>query len=509
MIQKLLVTIRNKKDQINRFGAAFFISYFLFIVVPYCFSWNSTIDGFFTSITSKLVYRLIGLIYFLVYAVLVGIANRSKIKWTWAFIMGILLSTFIVAWIVTPRYFVYSTIDRDQATTIISHYVGDMDLWISFFLFFAEALMFVLSISFLPVVGNRKTITQTFIAIAAFAATSCLISYIKDFSFYFTFITHGNPGTNGISSIFHHKNEFGIFVFMGCFSCGFLSCYLPHKQAIPFMIGLLQFFITSLAIKCLTAEIPCTFLFVAFAFYFLGWIKKKAKPLFITLVIGFSVIMASLCLCVFTPAIREKVSAFAGFYNTFMSFSDEIDSRTEVWNFIPSIMKGPALFLGKTDAIANEELLCYLSASTTLRVIDYHDAFISFLTSHGLTGLAVYLAIHVDVARHILTLHKRFPQFCIMLSILFLSAVFFSMPETYTLFINMSVAVLPINLLFLVFLPFLMKDGAPQEKEQVTDTVSPTPTPEVSQWKKDHFSFFPFLPWVCSLDARFGAFKKR
>jgi hypothetical protein len=85
------------------------------------------------------------------------------------------------------------------------------------------------------------------------------------------------------------------------------------------------------------------------------------------------------------------------------------------------------------------------------------------------------LAIHADIVTKILPIRTKNPRIFFVLIVLFLSAVFFSMPETYTLFINMSASVFPINLLFLVFLPYLSSEKGTEhspfasQKDTVTE----------------------------------------
>lgn len=462
--------IISQKDKINAFLLPFLISYFVLILLPYCFRYVPTLNVFFTSLYTKVAFRGFTVLYFFVYSILVGISNQQKINIHWLILTSILVATFVVAWIVTPKTFEY--IVRPATNRVLvynTEYVGELDLIVSFGLFLCECLVFLFTISFLPrAVTSRKQIAYFLGFVAAFCATACLASYFIDFKLYFGFATSGIVNEYGISSIFHNKNEFGIFVFLGCLSSGFLCCYLPFKKSIPFLFGFVQFVINSLLIKCFTAALPCLFLAISISTYAFVRQWNSHRLLSVILLILLGCFFTGITLCVALPTIRGNVKIFGGIYNTITTFGDEISSRTDIWDLVPLIMDGPSLFIGKTDAIANAELLACLSVKTVATLIDFHDSFVSFLTSHGLIGLFIYLAIHAKVVKSILELWQHNERKCSLLLILFFACILFSMPETYTLFINMSASTFPITILFLVFLPFLVKEFSEKKPEPNT-----------------------------------------
>jgi hypothetical protein len=455
-----------KKDRINGFLLFFLISYFAAIVLPYCFRLVPALNSFFLSTGSKLAYRGMTVLYFLVYSSLVGIANQRKIKIHWAVLLLILIAMFCLAWTVTPSSFSYVAVQFNRAFVYYFLSVGTFDFLVSLGLFSLECILFLFLVSFLPgAVTSKKPILVFLIFVCGFCATVCLISYFLDFRLYFGLAVDGVVSEYGISSIFHNKNEFGIFVFMGCFCSAILCFFLPKKRNIVFIVSFFQFLFTSLLIKCFTAALPCLFLALALFVYKMVLFYRSSKPLFLTLLLSFFVLTSGLSICVSLPSVRSSFKLFSALYSTVTNFGDEIVSRTAVWDLTPIILDGPSLLLGKTDAIANAELSALLAVKKTAVLIDFHDSFVSFLTSHGLAGLVVYLAIHAWVVKQVGHLYKTNQQASIVLGITFFGCVLFSMPESYTLFINMSVSVFPINVVFLLFLPFLNKIPSPEISE--------------------------------------------
>jgi hypothetical protein len=124
-----------------------------------------------------------------------------------------------------------------------------------------------------------------------------------------------------------------------------------------------------------------------------------------------------------------------------------------------TLVRGPFVLVGETDVVADMQLSMIQAMYNDSTLYDFHSAFVSFYSAHGLVGLCVYLGAHAYSLKQIIKLRWFSRPMEAVLIVLFIGAVLFSMPETYVLFISMSASVFPISLVLLVFPEFLGKEG--------------------------------------------------
>jgi O-antigen ligase len=114
--------------------------------------------------------------------------------------------------------------------------------------------------------------------------------------------------------------------------------------------------------------------------------------------------------------------------------------------------------IGETDVVANSQLTMIEQMAGDTTYDDYHSAFVSFYSGFGLSGLLVYLSMYAFALKGIRKIRDANSKVWFAALVLFFGAILFSMPETYTMFVNMSASVFPINLLLLVYPRFLSKE---------------------------------------------------
>jgi 4-amino-4-deoxy-L-arabinose transferase-like glycosyltransferase len=138
--------------------------------------------------------------------------------------------------------------------------------------------------------------------------------------------------------------------------------------------------------------------------------------------------------------------------------TSEVLSRTKLWDYCLSLIRGPFTMIGETDVVANSQLTMIEQMAGDATYDDYHSAFVSFYSGFGLSGLLVYLSMFAFALKGIRKIRTVDSNIWFATLVLFFGAILFSMPETYTMFVNMSASVFPINLLLLVYPRFLSEE---------------------------------------------------
>ena len=442
--------------RINEFMPWFLCTYFLLIVLPYSFALVPAVNSFFTGLFTKLAFRGFTCLYFLVYSILLSKANRKSLNFSWLVILCLLIVCYIIAWACVPTTYVYYTTTFERGLTFHWTELGQLNNVVSLSTFVTECIMFLCLVSFFPFgVISRKAIIYPLIVVVFYALFGCLFSFAKDGSLYIDTLRGLAVEKNAIRSIFHSKNAFGIFLFLGCFCSLFLIWYLKKGKWVFFCTNAI-FLITSAIIKCYTAFIPGLIISVVLLVTLLFKLRSKHKLLFSVIVTILLVTTVTVLTLTYIPDARSHSKILASLYANLENISSgEILSRTKLWDYSLSLIHGPFVILGETDAVANSQLVILEQISNDSTYADFHNAFVSFYTGFGLSGLVAYLGLHAYSLKKIHFIRAVNRDVWMVSLVLFFGAVLFSMPETYTLFLNMSAAVFPINLILLVFPRFL------------------------------------------------------
>ena len=442
--------IQRRYQEVSPF---FLVLYFLLILAPYVFAKVPELDAFFTSGTTKIIFRGITTAIYLGYAIAGSIIFRKplNLKWTAPFILLILC--YGLAWLFNSKEFVHFFLDAPGSVVIATEVSSAQSISLTFFLLCAESAVFLVSASWLPYsIGSRKTIIAFFSALLLLALAASIYSLFAEAEAYAE--SFSGHGVKTISSFFHHKNEFGAFLFLGCLACSFLSIYLHHWTKYLTRIAFVFLLVISAFVKCFTAFVPILVLGIILLVVDLSYLRKRNKWSFWLSLAVLFVVIVSLVLMTYIEPVRQNVKLFASIYNVVQQTEAEIISRTKIWNLVYRVVVGPSVFIGKTDAIASTELM-----AITLKNGDFHSSFVSFYAAHGIAGLFVYLVLIIYAYRESLSIYRADKRLSILLVGILSASVLLSMPESYTLFINASSIALPTLLLFYVFLPFIKAEA--------------------------------------------------
>ncbi len=449
-----------------RLAPLFFITYFLLSAAPYLFAKVSVINTFLTSPIPRIIYRGAVLLYLLAYSVGIAITTKTHLRLNWIPPLVLVAIAFLLAWFCEPNAFSYYAVGKMGSVTQSTTVVSTFSYAVSFFLYCAEAGVFLICLSWLSkAVTCRKTIIWFFSMMVALVFLSCAISVAIESSLYRGLFS--GSGAKLITGIFHHKNEFGAFLFLGGISAAFLFRYVKVWQRYLFLTAFILFLSFSVAIRCYTGLYPLAFLAICLTIYDLAFLWKKSKVACLSLSLLTASGLIALILCVAIEPIRSKIPFFASIYTNFESIEKEIISRTAVWNATYKIVKGPAVLTGLTDAMANSQLVAYLQMTTIVNLNDFHDAFVFFYANHGLVGLACYVYVLIYVFDISVFRVRSRRRLCILMTILFASSILFSMPESYVLFVNMSAIAFPTMMLFVICAPFLAEEAKKTAAQEV------------------------------------------
>jgi 4-amino-4-deoxy-L-arabinose transferase-like glycosyltransferase len=249
----------------------------------------------------------------------------------------------------------------------------------------------------------------------------------------------------------------------------FLLWY-ARKAKWAFAVATVVFLGTAAAIKCYTALIPGLVIAIVLLFSLLFRLRKKHKVAFACSLGFIALVITVLLILTYTPSVRDHSAIFASLYSNLGSIgTSEVLSRTKLWDYCLSLVRGPFTMLGETDVVANSQLTMIEQMSGDTSYNDFHSAFVSFYSGYGLAGLTIYLSMFAFALKGIKLINDRHHDVWLATLVLFFGAVLFSMPETYTLFVNMSASVFPINLLLLVYPQFLTN-----EKDEKNDELERT-----------------------------------
>jgi len=448
-------------NKVNRFMAIFLISYFLLIAAPYCFALVPKINVFFTNTATKVLYRGFTCLYFFAYSFLLMKANKLRINISWAVILIVMAAIYLVAWMIVPLSYQYYSETFERGVIFYSMNIGQLWVLEGFLTFLAEEAIFLCIISFFPFcVKDRKAVIWPLVAVVALVAFSCLFSYLKEMDLYKALIRGDDEtSSNPLRSIFHSKNAFGIFLFNGSFASLFLI-YYAKKCRWVFGISYFLFLVTSALIRCYTALVPSLLIGIILLFTLLFRLKDRHPWLFLSILGTVGVLFLITVIGAAVPDIRSHFSIFNLIYsNVDAIFTKEITSRTKLWDYCLSLVKGPFVLIGETDVVASNQLVMIEQMVGDSSYSDFHSAFVSFYSSHGLIGLCAYVGMHAYALKGIGRIKAANRNLWIAVTVLFVGAVLFSMPETYTLFINMSASVFIITLVLLVYPRFISEEN--------------------------------------------------
>ena len=434
----------------------FLVIYFLLLIAPYSFAPIAPVNSFLTG-SGKIPYRLFTTALLGAYSLYLWIKHRLHPRFDLLIPMSLLWGSFALASIFAPRVFSYVSESFNGSFAFSQVSYEEISIWIQLPLLLCDCFVFFCFVSFFPpCVTNKMQVVIPLASIVVYAVVACFFSYIKEFSAYANYINGSDQSKGTIQSWTQSKNAFGILLFHGAFASTFLLYYVKRWWRFTFVVLDLVFLVTSYIAQCYTAMVPILivclllFLYAAVAAY-------RKKHVFGVAAIGCGLtLIAVFLVCIFSPSIYEAAPFWNKIHTKFFYFFDhEIFSRTKKWDLALIICRGPFSFIGKSST-AELELALRENAILDMSYPDFHCSYVAMFGTAGLTGLAMYCFTIGYAGKNVWMCQSN--RLLLLTSAgLFFACLLFAMPETYTLFLSMSVISLPFTYLFIVFLPFLRR----------------------------------------------------
>lgn len=413
-------------------------AYFLLLSLPYLFSDIEAINNILTARPGIYIYRGITSLLLLGYVLYLTIKFKLPLSWNWIAVLGMLFMSGVIGVILTPKHIAIG--NYESHITTLDALIEIARLAVSCLTLYAFVCLF-------PQVGEKRSIFIPMLSIVALVLICCLYSYIKEGGEYYGYLTATRQHKQNIRSFFNSKNDFGMFLFFASFASLYLLINIKHKSRYAFMASYALFLFTSFCIQCYTSLIPSLVLGLGFFIYGLIRLYPSKKKLSIGITIGALVIALSFILCLFVPPIYSNVPVFDALHTQVLYFfSTEINTRTDLWGYLPKVLNGGYAYLGKGDFGSTLTLYGYLLQDEYAYLVsDFHSSYVSMLASRGLIGCLVYAyVLCYALSKIIKGQGKKAPM-----AILFASYLLFAMPETYVLGLSMSISTLPFSMVFL------------------------------------------------------------
>ena len=449
MINRCLSYLYSKKETINRFLPIFLASYLVLLLFPYVFSYVTPLDNFFTSGVSQVIYRAIVTAYALGYLLVVGIANKIRINKYFIIGGSILILSFIISCIIGP-HIIY---DNDGSIFITTewwwYFLGIIRMAINI-------ILFIMTISFVHII--MKDVKCLYIALYILIGTTifaCLMSFILEGKELIALFNGIDEHSLAIHSIFHSKNEFGLFLFIGTLATAFILFTNIEKLKYYFLfIPLLLFTFMTILIGCRTAFAACMMLVVYLFIRSLLLLRIDDKKIFYIFISIISALIVLFILYMTIPVFHE--GSMGGLYKiviyTFTKFGNALDDRMEIWQGTFRFMKGHYLVFGANTT--NSTYLLMVNSNHH----DFHSGYVRWFATTGLIGTLIYLALFGYIIYLIIKAIKKAPLSGVLALIFLLSSMVYSLSESAVLFISTSMYTFVTNMVIIVYLNYLLKE---------------------------------------------------
>ena len=450
MIKKCLAFFNKYQDKINKFLPIFLSTYMVLMILPYVFGRVEAINLFFSSGWSRAIFRLLTMMYAVIYLLLVGLSNRIKVKWYYLVGGAILLFILLISSIFAPKD-IYK-LDGTLGTTI-----SFWEYSYSFVHFFISISLFIFIISFLvPIMPSIKVLNNPLFILIGVTTFAIILSFFLEGKELIELINGGDAHAKDARSIFQSKNSFGLFIFLSAISSAFLILVNEDNNKYSYLFILIMLFtFMATIIGCRTAFICCFSLIIYLFIRSIILLHRHSKKLFKIILI----ILASLALIfvLYMSVPIFHVKGMDGLYNitiySFLRIGDAFAQRAFLWAYAGDVMKNPLFLIFG----ANFDNARYLLISLSHHYSDYHRAYVSWFVQTGIIGTLVYAFLFGYVSYRIYQLIRKDLEKGLLVLVIFLSSILYGIPETNTMFISTSLFTFITNILVVIYLEYSLK----------------------------------------------------
>ena len=268
-----------------------------------------------------------------------------------------------------------------------------------------------------------------------------------------------------IRSIFHSKNEYGMFLFEASTAIIFLFYFDPNKKFRWFIFLVPLYFIFSLLIQCKSSFI-CIGILLFFSFAYSIVRLHFTRPTLSYVCLGIMVLMSLLSILFLSIDSLHSSGQLKRLYDFILDFFSSfsfrsMEERKMIWGLVPIITSGIYILIGFSSAVGGHAITILTSTEGEIStgVFSLHNAYIDFYAYHGIIGIIFLLALYIYVAYNIYKAFKVDKWIIELIVLIFISAIFFSNVENYMLFISMSANTFTLSMIVLAAPLYLNKKG--------------------------------------------------
>lgn len=455
-LRKPLLFLGNHRKQINGFLPYFFLSYFIFIFLPYVVADVPAINSFFLGSVTRLVYRAFTTVYFCFIGCMFGYINKAGIKW-WFVIGGIiLLICYGLSITSAPRHYSYVVTGLSRRVEFYTLDIGPASYVTYGFSFLADIVSFVIFISYIPLAMNSiKQLYLTLIFLVSFMLFACVYSLIKEHNQIVELLKGSSEYEITVRSLFHSKNAFGLYLFVANISAAFLLVTIKTNIKWVLLLPMVTFTTMTLLSMCKSALLCCLILDLLLVWFFAFFSKGVTFYVSLILTIISICVLLGLVVIFSIPSLRDD--QFLKLYSLFEKLFNGLFSRTDRWVMAKYVVYGPFIVIGMNETNATYFLEIMSKVLQDIDVIDFHSGYVTWYAHHGIVGCILYGALLIYIIYKIIILSKFSKRYAMMIAIFFLSCLVFMIPESYVLFISISSYSFIINLIIICSLECLTK----------------------------------------------------
>lgn len=449
MINKVMNYLIERKERINKFLPIFLMSYMLLLILPYVFGRVEAIDSFLSSGVSQWIFRFLSMMYAGLYLLIIGLANKIRIKYPYIIGGAILLVLFAISSIIGPHVFY----------DLNGNYIATAEWWwrlFGFVRFGAAIVLFIMLISFVPnVMKSHKDYNYAFYLIIGISLFAVFFSFIAEIDSLKALFNGADEHSVDIHSIFQSKNTFGLFLFLSSLATAYLIfTNIDNLRYYFFYIPLFIFTFMTIIVGCRTAFVACLLLIAYLFIRSLVMLYRISKRSFYISLGVIGTVLLAFILFMSVPSLHD--GSFRGLYIvisiTFSRFGDSFQGRLSLWSSVSEFMNWHYLLFGANSTNSQFMMEIYTGFA------DPHSGYVTWFIRTGIIGTIIYLLLLIYVFYLIIEAIKKKPLQGILVLIFLLSAMFYSVPESDIIFISTSLYTFVVNLVTIVYVQYTLKE---------------------------------------------------
>ena len=454
-----------------------FIIYFFIAISAYADWFPKSTRFFVYSSTSGKVLRAFISVLIIGVGLLTIFTYRSKIKYHWMIVFGLLLIFNLISVIITPTtvYCLYKQTVLYPFLSSIEVSVSTFDIILGFFSFLVDIVFGYMLIFVYPLAFRKRTFIVLLSLFLLVMFYSFFYSFIKEREYYkYFFSGNWTYQVESIGSIFNNKQQWGIFL-SAVLPSSCLLAYIVYltKLKKPFKIGFYIFgFVCSvLSLLCSTVSfcktaIICNILFIIILFiFFLIYLffSRKNKKLSIILFVLFAIVLIIILLFFIVPSLKEtKIGKLLENLLSSLISRGEVGAESRLELVVRTLENFPSInfFIGVPKGMFDY----YAKGLLPELPNGLHTGLAIFFGRTGIFGIVVYFLINVLIISNIVKIFRSNKLIGGVLFGSFVVSFVLNLSELEILVLSSSMNVFVLNIVVVLFSSYYVRKDEENEK---------------------------------------------